>query len=79
MESASPVRQSIQAASVLLPEGLSASIGVGLTLGAMMGDQSLCKARNGEWEISFSGERSQAGIAKAVRSIFLASLGLDSP
>jgi hypothetical protein len=45
MESASPVRQSLQAASKELPEGLSASIGAGVTLGAMMGDQSPGKAR----------------------------------
>jgi hypothetical protein len=54
MESASPVRQSLQAASVVLPAELSASIGVGVTLGAMMGDQSLSKARNGEWGMVFS-------------------------
>ena len=39
MESASPKRQSLQAAGVKLPEGLSASFGVGATLGAMMGDR----------------------------------------
>src|ERR1700681_4450285 len=38
MESAVPKRQSLRAASVRLPEELSASIGVGATLGAMMGD-----------------------------------------
>jgi len=45
MESASPKRQSLQAASGLLPEELSASSGVGVPLVAMMGDQSLCKGR----------------------------------
>jgi hypothetical protein len=45
MESASPKRQSLRAASVKLPEELSASFGAGVTLGAMMGDQSLGKAR----------------------------------
>jgi F0F1-type ATP synthase assembly protein I len=44
MESATPKRQSLRAASVKLPAELSASIGVGATLGAMMGDQSLRKA-----------------------------------
>ena len=47
MESASPERQSIQAASIALPEELSASSGAGATLGAMMGDQSLSKRRGG--------------------------------
>ena len=46
MESATPKRQSLRAAGVLLPEELSASIDVGATLGAMMGDQSLRKARD---------------------------------
>jgi hypothetical protein len=45
MESASSTRQSLQAAGVPLPEELPASIDVGLTLSAMMGDQSLCKTR----------------------------------
>jgi len=46
MESAISKRQSLRAAGVLLlPEELSASIDVGATLGAMMGDQSLRKAR----------------------------------
>src|SRR5207245_6815856 len=44
MESATPKRQSLQAAGMQLPEELSASNGVGATLGAMMGDQSLRKA-----------------------------------
>jgi len=35
--------QSLQAASVQLPESLSASNGVAATLGAMRGDQSLRK------------------------------------
>jgi hypothetical protein len=47
MESASSKRQSIQAASVLLPAELSASIDVGVTQGAMMDDQSLRKNWNG--------------------------------
>jgi hypothetical protein len=38
MESASLLRQSLQAAGEL-PEKLSASSGVGVNLGAMMGDQ----------------------------------------
>jgi hypothetical protein len=46
MESASPLRQSIQAASIRLPEGLSASNSVGASRCAMMGDQSL---RKGGW------------------------------
>jgi hypothetical protein len=46
MESASPRRQSLQAAGVQLPEELSATCGVGASLGAMMGDQSL---RKGGW------------------------------
>jgi hypothetical protein len=41
MESASPKRQSLQAARVKLPAELSASSGVGVPLGAMMGDQLL--------------------------------------
>ena len=45
MESASSKRQSVQAAGMLLPEELSASFDVGVTLGAMMGDQSLSKRR----------------------------------
>lgn len=63
MESASPVRQSVQAASVQLPAELSASSGVGVTLGAMMGDQSLRKAR----VIEKRGSDIQAGSANAVR------------
>jgi hypothetical protein len=47
MESASPKRQSIGAAGMVLPERLSASIGVGVTLGAMMSDQSRRKTRWG--------------------------------
>jgi len=42
-----PVRQSLQAADVLSPEELSACIGAGATRGAMVGDQSLRKAREG--------------------------------
>ena len=45
MESADPLRQSLQAASMKMPAGLSASSEVGTTRVAMMGDQSLCKAR----------------------------------
>ena len=44
MESASALRQSLRAAGVRLPEGLSASGAVGVTRGAMVGDQSLRKA-----------------------------------
>jgi hypothetical protein len=51
MESASPMRQSIQAASVRLPEGLLASSGVDASRCAMMGDQSLCK---GGWVKRYS-------------------------
>jgi hypothetical protein len=47
MESASPKRQSIGAAGMVLPERLSASVGVGVTLGAMMSDQSRRKTRWG--------------------------------
>ena len=42
MESASPVRLSLQAAGEL-PEKLSASSDVGVNLGAMMGDQLYAK------------------------------------
>lgn len=42
-----PVRQSLQAADVESPEELTASVGAGVTLDAMMGDQSLGKARGG--------------------------------
>ena len=47
MESASALRQSFRAAGVKLPEELSASGAVGVTRGAMVGDQSLRKAREG--------------------------------
>ncbi len=47
MESASALRQSFGAAGVKLPEGLSASCAVGVTRGAMVGDQSLRKAVRG--------------------------------
>jgi len=40
------MRQSLQAADVKSPEELSASIGAGVTRVAMMGDQSLGKARS---------------------------------
>jgi hypothetical protein len=46
MEAASSAAQSLQAADVKSPEELSASNGVGATLGAMMGDQSPGKARS---------------------------------
>lgn len=60
MESASPVRQSLQAASEQLPAELSASSGVGVTLGAMMGDQSLGKARRiGDGGTASSGRQSE--------------------
>lgn len=42
-----PVRQSLQAADVKSPEELSVCIGAGATWGAMLGDQSLRKAREG--------------------------------
>lgn len=45
MESASTERQSLQAADAKSPEDLSAFIGAGVTRGAMVGDQSLHKAR----------------------------------
>jgi hypothetical protein len=49
MESASPKRQSVQAAGLLLPtrlpEELPASIDVGMTLGAMMGNNLNAKRR----------------------------------
>ena len=67
MESASPVRQSLQAASVQLPAGLSASSAVGTTRVAMMGDQSLSKAV-GEVD---TGKGFQAGSANVVRVTFL--------
>ena len=65
MESASPVRQSLQAAG-RLPEKLSASNGVGVCRCAMMGDQSL---RKGGW-VKRSCKSGHAGIAYAVRSSF---------
>lgn len=40
------MRQSLQAADEESPEELTASIGAGVTRGAMMGDQSLGKARS---------------------------------
>jgi hypothetical protein len=46
MDSAASLRQSLQAASVVLPDELSASSDVGISLVAMMGDQSL---RKGGW------------------------------
>ena len=61
------VRQSVQAASVQLPAGLSASSEVGTTRVAMMGDQSLSKAV-GEVD---RGKVFQAGSANAVRVTFL--------
>ena len=45
--------QSLRAADVKSPEELTASIGVGATGGAMMGDQSLGKAR-GKFIVSAS-------------------------
>ena len=68
MESASALRQSFEAAGVKLPEGLSASGAVGVTRGAMMGDQSLGKARG-----KFIGcvRSSYAGKAKVSRCSFL--------
>ena len=66
MECASPLRQSLQAASMQLPAELSASSGVRMTLGAMMGDQSLRKAR----VIGIVILDIQAGSANAVRATF---------
>jgi hypothetical protein len=43
MESATSLRQSMRAAGVQLPSAFSASNDVGVSLGAMMGDQSLRK------------------------------------
>jgi len=43
MESAASLRQSLRTASVRLPDELSASSDVGVSLVAMMGDQSLRK------------------------------------
>jgi len=54
MESASSKRQSLQAAGEKLPEGLTASIEVGVTLGAMMGDQTLRKAGTANGKKGFS-------------------------
>jgi len=48
MESASARRQSFEAVGVKFPQGPSAHGDVGVTRGAMAGDQSLCKGR---WEI----------------------------
>jgi hypothetical protein len=68
-ESASSTRQSVQAAGArlptLLPEELSASFDVGLTQGAMMGDQSLCKRRTVNRELFLPAKRflSQAATA----------------
>jgi hypothetical protein len=59
MESASPLRQSIQAAGIRLPEGLSASNSVGASRCAMMGDQSLCK---GGW---VNGQSNESGGHRA--------------
>jgi hypothetical protein len=67
MESASPLRQSIQAAAVE-PEELSASCGLGGTRLAMMVDQLESKGRLGSFK---SFVCAQAGITKAWRSIFL--------
>ena len=61
MESASPLRQSIQAAAGE-PEELSASCGVGGTRLAMMVDQS---RRKGRWGNFKSFVCAQAGITKA--------------
>ncbi|WP_233585038.1 hypothetical protein, partial [Aquabacterium soli] len=53
MESASQLRQSLQAASQKLPVQLSASSCVGVARGAMMGDQSRRNAGRGTWFSSF--------------------------
>jgi hypothetical protein len=47
------VRQSLQAAGMMLPEELSASIRAGATRLAMMGDQSLCKCGDVELKVFF--------------------------
>jgi hypothetical protein len=61
MESASPLRQSVQAAGAL-PEELSASDDVGVSRVAMMGDQSQCK---GGWVKGQSGCSSRHRIRSA--------------
>ena len=66
MESATPKRQSVQAASVKLPAELSASDGVGMTRLAMMGDQSLRKARS-----EMGATKVQAGSANVVCPTFV--------
>jgi len=63
-----PLRQSLQAASVRLPAGLSASSEVGTTRVAMMGDQSVSKAVGG---VKARQGVFQAGSANAVRVTFL--------
>jgi len=68
MESATPKRQSLRAASVTLPAELSASIGVGATLGAMMGAINLYARLEVR---GMRAKRRQFGSANAVRSIFL--------
>jgi hypothetical protein len=71
MESASPLRQSIQEAAELAfvePEKLSASCGVGGTRWAMMVDQLESKGR---WGNVKSFVCARAGITKAWRLIFL--------
>jgi hypothetical protein len=55
-----PVRQSLQAADVQSPEELTAFIGAGATRGAMVGDQSLRKARG---KVIVSSVLSQAAAA----------------
>ena len=62
-----PLRQSLQAASVKLPAELSASSEMGATQFAMMGDQSQRKARG---VIGKRGKSIQAGSANAVRATF---------
>ena len=74
MESASPLRQSIQAAAepkFVEPEELSASCGVGGTRLAMMVDQLESKGRWGNVKLLSS--LVQAGITKAWRFNFLLS------
>jgi hypothetical protein len=65
MESASSTRQSLQAAGDVLPEGLSASIDVGLARIAMMGDQSLCKTLTVKGKDIFSAKRFWVQLATA--------------
>jgi hypothetical protein len=70
-ESASARRQSLRAAGVKLPEGLSASCAVGVTRGAMVGDQSLRNAVEGWSDQSISARvaSSCCNCARSKRSV----------